>query len=146
MVKIPDNLILFDPMCNLCSAIVKYLLKYDKRGLFFYGSLFSASGKQIKKSLTWKEQKNTIIYFEKNLVFTQSDAAIRIITSLPGFHKLLLALKIFPKSFRDWAYKIVAKYRYQWFGKREKPFLPNIEFKNRFIDYDALLLQNQNSN
>ena len=138
MAEHPDKLILFDPWCNLCSAVVKYLLRHDQEGRFYYGSLFSRQGKQVKKSLTWKEQKNTIIYLENNLVFTQSDAAIRIITSLPGFHKALVVLKIFPKPVRDWVYKIVAKYRYQWFGKRDKPFSPDLEFGERFIDFEEL--------
>ncbi|MCB0806219.1 MAG: DUF393 domain-containing protein [Bacteroidales bacterium] len=135
----PDHLILFDPYCNLCTAIVKYILKQDKKERFYFGSLYSKRGKDIKKHLSWEKQKNTIIYFEKDEVFTQSDAAIRIISKLRGIHKTVSVFRYVPKSFRDYLYKIVAKYRYNIFGKRKDPFKPSEIHKSRFIDYSELI-------
>ncbi|MCB2220230.1 MAG: DUF393 domain-containing protein [Bacteroidetes bacterium] len=138
MTEKPDRLILFDPLCNLCSGVVQYLLKHDRKGLFLYGSLFSGPGKQIKKALSWSQQKNTIIYMEGDRVLTQSDAAIRILSLLPGLHSLFAVLKGFPKPLRDWVYKIIAQNRYRWFGKRTSPFHPATEFKDKFIDYNEM--------
>jgi predicted DCC family thiol-disulfide oxidoreductase YuxK len=136
MIQQPDRLILYDPLCNLCTGVVQYLLKHDRKQLFFYGSLFSKQGKQVKKKLSWAQQKNTIIYLEDDRVFTQSDAAIRILSLLPGLHRLFVVLRVFPKPLRDGVYKIIAKYRYRWFGKRTSPFRPAAEFKEKFIDFD----------
>ena len=137
MKKIPEYLILFDPHCNLCSAIVRYILRYDKKELFSFGSLYSRQGKQIKKRLPWKQQNNTIIYFEGEEVFTQSDAAIKIMSQLRGLHRWLAVLIYVPKGFRDYLYRIVAKYRYNWFGRREEPFKPEKSYEKRFVDFDA---------
>ena len=139
MTERPEHLILFDPYCNLCTAIVKYILKNDNRKLFGFGSLYSKKGKEIKKSLPWEKQKNTIIYFEGDEVYTQSDAAIRIISKLKGINRGFAVFRYIPKGFRDWLYKIVAKYRYNWFGKRESPFSPEKKVKDRFVDYEELV-------
>lgn len=136
MEKIPERLILFDPHCNLCSAVVQYILKRDKKERFRFGSLFSKKGKQIKKHLSWDKQKNTIIYFEGEAVFTQSDAAIKIMSQLGGLHRWLSVLRFVPKRFRDYLYRMVAKYRYNVFGKRKKPFEPAPAFRDRFVDIE----------
>ncbi|MBN2174776.1 MAG: DUF393 domain-containing protein [Bacteroidales bacterium] len=134
MEQTPDYLILFDDRCNLCSWLVRYILKRDKKDIFRFGSLFSAKGKQIKKPLPWEQQKNTIIYFENNEVFTQSDAAIRILVRLGGIYSLFKAFVLIPKPVRDSIYKIIAKYRYRIFGRREKPMEPPLHHKWKFID------------
>ena len=136
MEKFPQHLILFDPYCNLCSAIVRYILRHDKKERFSFGSLYSRQGKQIKKRLPWKQQKNTIIYFEGEDVFTQSDAAIRIMSQLRGLHRWLFVLIYVPKKLRDYMYRIVAKYRYNWFGKKKEPFKPEKPYEKRFVEFD----------
>jgi predicted DCC family thiol-disulfide oxidoreductase YuxK len=134
----PEHLILYDPYCKLCAAAVKYVLKYDSKNRFYYGSLFSQQGKNYKKTLPWALQKNTIIYFEKEKVYTQSDAVIRIISQLNGIHQGFIVFKYLPKGFRDYLYKIIAKYRYNWFGKRIAPFVPDKKSKHRFVDYEEM--------
>jgi len=134
MKKLPDKLILFDPYCNLCTGIVRFILKHDRKQIFRFGSLFSEKGKQIKKSLPWGLQKNTIIYFDNDEVFIQSDAAIRITAQLGGIYKTARVFYILPKSFRDYLYFLIAKYRYKIFGKRKSPMIPQQKFKKRFID------------
>jgi len=81
-------------------------------------------------------QKNTIIYFEKDEVYTQSDAIIHILSRLGGIHRGFIIFKYLPKSFRDHLYKMIAKYRYRWFGIRNEAFRPGDNIKLRFIDYD----------
>ena len=130
----PDHLILFDPYCNLCVAVVKYILKHDSQKLYTFGSLYSKQGKEMKKSLSWKKQKNTIIYFEGDEVYTQSDAAIQIISKLKGINRGILVFNILPKGLRDWGYKMIAKYRYTVFGKRKEPYLPSGKVRDRFLD------------
>ncbi len=135
MDKRPDHLILFDPYCRLCSAAVRYVIKKDRKKLFHYGSLYSKRGKFFKKVLPWKQQKNTIIYFEQEKVFTQSDAVIRIIAKLKGIHRLVIVFKFLPKGFRDYIYRIIAKYRYRLFGKMDDVFVHVNEERELFVDY-----------
>jgi predicted DCC family thiol-disulfide oxidoreductase YuxK len=134
MEKIPNRLILFDPYCNLCSSLVKFILRRDGSDIFRFGSLFSDQGKQIKKALPWNLQKNTIIYFDQDEVYIQSDAAIRITTQLGGMYKAAKVFYALPKSFRDYLYSLIAKYRYKVFGKRKSPMVPPEKHRWKFID------------
>ena len=53
-------------------------------------------------------------------VFLRSDAVLRVMRRLPFPWKLAYAGVIFPKPFRDFCYKKVAKNRYRLFGGRDK--------------------------
>jgi predicted DCC family thiol-disulfide oxidoreductase YuxK len=139
MDKRPEHLILYDPFCKLCTTAVKYVIKNDKQKIFYYGSLYSQKGKLFKKTLTWAQQKNTIIYFEFDKVYTQSDAILQIISKLRGMHRGFILFKYLPKSFRDHLYKFIAKYRYNWFGKRKKPYVPDLSISEKFVDYNELM-------
>jgi predicted DCC family thiol-disulfide oxidoreductase YuxK len=40
---------------------------------------------------------------------------------------------VFPRFFRDFIYRIIAKNRYRWFGKHTQCALPTAEQRERFI-------------
>jgi predicted DCC family thiol-disulfide oxidoreductase YuxK len=52
---------------------------------------------------------------------------------LSGLWPLACLFIIVPKPVRDAAYKVVAKNRYKWFGKREECMMPTAEVKERFL-------------
>jgi predicted DCC family thiol-disulfide oxidoreductase YuxK len=46
---------------------------------------------------------------------------------------LARALRLVPRPLADWAYRVVARHRYQWFGRREYCALPRPEDRGRFL-------------
>jgi len=40
---------------------------------------------------------------------------------------------ILPAFFRNWVYDIIARYRYNWFGKKESCMIPTPELKGKFL-------------
>jgi hypothetical protein len=74
-VNINDKVILFDGVCRLCNGWVRFLIKYDKHGLFRFCSAQSAEGQAI---LQWlglpTDTFETMLLIEGETVYTKSDA------------------------------------------------------------------------
>lgn len=130
----PDNLILFDGVCNLCSASVQFIIERDKKGVFTFASLQSDIGKRyLSQAGLPDEELNTFLLVEKGKIYTQSDAALRIVRCFGWQWKWLYGFTIAPRFIRNGVYNFIAQNRYRWFGKKAACWLPTPELKSRFI-------------
>jgi len=62
-------------------------------------------------------ERDEIVYFRNNKKFYGAEAFIQSTSDLGGIYKIVVLLKIFPKYFRDVAYKFVAENRHRIFKK-----------------------------
>lgn len=126
-------IIFFDGLCGLCNHSVDIIIKMDRAHLFLFAPL---QGKTAEKLLTknYTHDLDTIVIFYDGKIYTKSDGIILVFQKLGGFFSILVLLKFFPKFLRDSCYSIVAKYRYQIFGKKESCRLPSPEEKALFLD------------
>jgi predicted DCC family thiol-disulfide oxidoreductase YuxK len=76
----------------------------------------------------------TFVVIADGRAYVRSDAAIRVARFLRGAWTLLSMLKIIPRPIRDYAYDVVARNRYRWFGRRDACIVPTPELRKRFID------------
>lgn len=131
----PEHIVLFDGVCNLCNESVSFIIKHDSKKLFKFASLQSEYAKNI---LTQYDKNfsgmHSIIYIEKGKIYDESNAALRISRHLDSFWRFAYLFIIVPKFLRDGVYKIIAKNRYKWFGKKESCMMPSKELKSRFLD------------
>ena len=137
MIDIPKDkkIILTDGVCNLCNGIVLKIIKYDMRNTFLFANLQSEAGKELTKYLGIDTKKiEAIILYEPGVSYEiKSNAALKIMDDFGGFWKLTFVLLVFPVSFRDVIYDIIAKNRYKWFGKKESCMMPTPEMKAKFL-------------
>lgn len=133
--KISNNAILiFDGYCNLCSGIVQFIIKRDKKDFFRFVALQSDRASQILLPFNLPlNYSDSVILILDDKVFLKSDAAIKIALKLSGFWFLFSALKIIPKPIRDFFYDLIAKHRYSLFGKKEECMIPSEQNRNKFI-------------
>jgi predicted DCC family thiol-disulfide oxidoreductase YuxK len=130
-----ENLILFDGVCNLCNASVKFIIKRDRRDKFYFASLQSLFGKsQLKKFGLNTDEFFSVVLIKQDKAFLRSDAAIEIARDLSGLWPLLYYLKIIPAFIRDFFYNLISKNRYRLFGKQDSCMLPTAEMKTKFIE------------
>ena len=127
-------IILFDGICNFCNSSVQFIIKRDPTGYFKFASLQSETGQQLLKQYGVKKEIDSLIVIEKQNVYIKSSAAIQICRKLTGLWRFFSVLRVFPPIVRDYLYDIVAKNRYNWFGKRDSCMLPTAEMKTRFLD------------
>lgn len=132
--SLPNHLVLFDGICNLCATSVQTMIKMDKKGLLKFASLQSNIGQELLQQYELPTQSfKSFLYIKNGQLFTKSDAALQIGMSLGGFWNIAYVGLIIPKFIRDGIYSTIAKNRYKWFGKKDQCMMPTPELRERFV-------------
>ncbi len=133
--QIPEHVLLFDGVCNLCNGAVQFIIKHDKKSVIKFASLQSAAGQELLNQYHINSETfDTMIYIQNQVVYTESNAALKIASTLGGVWKTALVLYVFPEFIRNAFYRMVSRNRYRIFGKRETCMIPSPEIVSRFLD------------
>jgi predicted DCC family thiol-disulfide oxidoreductase YuxK len=129
------KIILFDGVCNLCNGAVQFIIKRDHNDMFRFAALQSETGRKLLAERNIDtEDIDSIILIEPNVAYyTKSTAALEIGKNLKGLRTLSSILLWLPESFRNIVYDIVAKNRYEWYGKKESCMIPTPKLKEKFL-------------
>lgn len=133
--SIPQNtqLILFDGVCNFCNSSINFIIDHDPEKRFKFAPLQSDLGQSILKQFNKNtDDFDSVILLKNNQLFQKSDAAIEITKHLSGAWKYLAVFGVLPTFFLNFFYDIIAKNRYQIFGKSETCRMPTPELRERF--------------
>jgi len=129
------HILLFDGVCNLCTGIVKFIIKRDKKEKFRFAALQSESGQALLKKFGLSATDlDTFILISGDKYYTKSTAGLLVLKALGGLWEVLYVYIVFPESMRDFIYDFVAKTRYHIFGKRDTCIVPTPEIKRRFLE------------
>lgn len=138
MIDLPKNkaLILFDGVCNLCNASVRFVIKKDKKEVFLFAPLQSNIGQQISAEykIDTANVDSILLYIPGQGLSIRSTAALKILSKLGFAWNLCAVFLVVPGFIRNWFYDFIAKNRYRWFGKKETCMVPTKELKDRFLD------------
>ena len=111
------NIVLFDGICNLCNASVRFISKHDKNSKIQFASLQSEKAIELLKNSAFNnENLNSIVFIADQKIFLKSDAAVEIAKLLNGFPRYLQYFRFIPRPIRDFIYDLIAKNRYRLFG------------------------------
>ena len=128
------GIVIFDGKCNLCSNSVKFIIDRDKKAYFKFLSLQSEQAQNLLKERNTNIDADSVILIEDEKVYIRSRAALKISAKLTWPWKIVSCLRILPSFLLDPLYKLVAKYRYKIWGKKEACMLPSPEIKDRFLN------------
>jgi predicted DCC family thiol-disulfide oxidoreductase YuxK len=128
-----EKIVLFDGVCNLCSASVQFILRHNSKNNLRFASLQSEFGRTQLQKIDDTSEVKTMVYIDRGKIFLRSDAILETCRELNGIFPLLRFFKIIPRPIRDSAYNFIAKYRYRWFGKKDQCWIPSREISHRFI-------------
>ena len=135
MITSAGPVLYFDGVCNLCNNAVQCVIKHDKQNKFRFASLQSHAGEMMKK--VYKERfgklPDSLILAYNGKLFSRSDAALHtalLINKWAIWSKIALAI---PKFIRNMVYDLVARNRYNWFGKKDECMVPTDALKSRFL-------------
>ena len=127
--------ILFDGVCNLCNSSVQFIIMKDKKNHFNFASLQGQAGQLLLQKFSLPlAHYNSFVLVEGDQAFTQSTAALRVFKKLGIPWSLTYGWIIIPRFIRDTVYRLIAKNRYKWFGKKEYCMIPSAELRARFLD------------
>ncbi|MFK8057082.1 MAG: thiol-disulfide oxidoreductase DCC family protein [Saprospiraceae bacterium] len=127
--------ILYDGHCALCSGAVQSILRIDDRGVFQFAPLQSAYAKTLLANSDLDlESLDSIIAADESGIYIKSNAFFHIMKLVGWPYRALNLLKVFPLVVRDWVYDWVARNRYATFGKHDACWMPQKEWKGRFLE------------
>lgn len=132
--------LLYDGVCGLCNRAVRFVLRHDRGKLFQFASLQSSfAARALARKRADPTDLNTaymVVFCEEGEVLLErSDAVLYVMEHLGGiWPSVARIVKLLPHSARDWAYGVVARNRYQVFGKYQSCPLPGEADRDRFIE------------
>lgn len=128
-----ENVLYFDGYCNLCNGAVDFLIRRDRKGRLKFASLQGeTAARRLPADLV--QNLGTMVLQEQNgTLYTESGAALRAAASLGGVYALARLLFLIPAFLRNPVYRLIARNRYRWFGKRDTCRLPTAEERARFL-------------
>lgn len=127
-------IIIFDGVCNLCNFAIDFVLKRDQKKVFIFLPNQVMAGKKILEKYGIKDLDVRSVYLiEDKKIYQKSTAILRILKRLSFPWNLGYVYIVIPRPVRDFIYNIIAKNRYQWFGKRDTCRVLSDEEKGRFL-------------
>lgn len=127
-------ILLFDGVCNFCEASVNFVIRHDKKGVIRLASLQSKEGRTLAQDFRIDpNQLNSMVFIEQGRPYFRSTAALRVCRYFSGGWRFASLFLIVPVFIRDAVYRLIARNRYRWFGKKESCMIPTPEIRSRFI-------------
>jgi predicted DCC family thiol-disulfide oxidoreductase YuxK len=123
--ELKRRVIVFDGICNLCSGGASFLERHQASPPFALVPMQSVEGKAIlvEHGLD-PDDPTTFLVLDGDRRLTESDAWIHIVSALGGLWRLINVTRVVPRSWRNATYRLIARNRYRWFGRRTTCYLP----------------------
>jgi predicted DCC family thiol-disulfide oxidoreductase YuxK len=132
-------IVIYDGLCGLCDGVVQFLLQHDNRDAFRFAAKQSELAQRVLARHALDASTVETICLIDNCdspserFLIKSDATLRIAEVLGGIWKAAFLAKLFPRSWRDAAYDLVARNRYRIFGRRTECRLPSADHQHKFL-------------
>lgn len=124
---------LYDGDCVLCSAAVRYTLRWERKPEIRFVAIQSGEGRAIASSHGIDaDYPETFLFIENENALPKLEGVIALARHLNGPARLVLAVQPLPRPVRDWLYDRIARNRYRWFGRRESCLIPTPATRARF--------------
>ncbi|MBE1282604.1 MAG: DUF393 domain-containing protein [Rhodobacteraceae bacterium] len=134
MVDYPENLIVFDGECVLCSHFFQFMLRHDRAECFAFATAQSPVGQRLYRQLGLSTD-----HFETNLVIVEGqvhqrlDAFAAAMRALPGLWPVLTVCRFLPRFVKDPLYHAIARNRYALFGGYDQCMITDKRVRARFV-------------
>jgi predicted DCC family thiol-disulfide oxidoreductase YuxK len=126
-------IVFFDGDCKFCNRSVYWIVCHDRDATFRFASLQSVVAQKRLQHRPHVMQMNSLVLLQNGMVYTHSDALLRIAVKLDAPWNLLSLLRIIPRMIRDFAYAQFAKRRHMIITNSQCP-LWTAEQKERMMD------------
>ena len=128
-------IVFFDGVCVLCSKSVKWVLENEKDKTLSFAALQTDFTRSflVEKNIDQTQLPDSILFWDGHKLHSKSGAVLRLASYLKFPHNLLSVFRIIPPFISNIFYDLIAKHRYNWFGKKDACFMPLPEDKERFV-------------
>ena len=130
---IAKPVIFFDDVCVMCNSFVDLLLRVDRRQRFFFAPLRGETAGKLLPPLPEDASKWSMVYVDEAGIHDESDASLEVYRRLGGLWSLLSLARLVPRVIRNSVYRVIARNRYRWFGKRDTCRILSATERERFL-------------
>jgi predicted DCC family thiol-disulfide oxidoreductase YuxK len=128
-------LVLYDGECGLCDRTVQWLLRHDKKRVLRYSPL---QGDTARPFVGERTSFNTMALVERGAdgstrMYERSRGVLRTLARLGGVWRVLAWVRVLPAFLTDLPYRVIARYRYRWFGRADACRLPDPATRALFL-------------
>jgi predicted DCC family thiol-disulfide oxidoreductase YuxK len=113
--------LLFDGVCALCQASVRFVLAHESERRLTFAPLQSnfARRRLAELGIAFSPEPETVYLLDGDRLLTHSDAALAVVRHLNWPWRALMVFHCVPRPIRDAVYRVVARHRYRWFGRTD---------------------------
>jgi predicted DCC family thiol-disulfide oxidoreductase YuxK len=139
-------IVLFDGVCVFCNRTVRLLMRMDRRAILRFVPLESPLGQQLIARHDARQGPGGVSDAPEGIVLIadaltpaehlsrRTEAFSDTLILLGGLWRALgWLLRLIPRPLREFGYSIIARYRYNIFGRYETCPLPTVTQRNQFI-------------
>jgi predicted DCC family thiol-disulfide oxidoreductase YuxK len=128
-------IVVFDAQCLLCSRWVKFLLRFDRRGMFRFASIQGTTGRALLANAGLRvDGLQTLLLVDGERTWQHTAAILRVLHALGWPWRTAWLGWLVPASMRDAAYRLIARNRYALFGRSQACLVPPEDHAKRFLD------------
>jgi predicted DCC family thiol-disulfide oxidoreductase YuxK len=129
-----DDVILYDGVCVFCSRWVRFVATRDVARTFRFTAIQSPYGTRLAQAFGIDpDDPDTNAVVHGGVARFKSDGALTVLSHLPRW-RWTRALFLVPKLLRNAVYDLVARNRYQIFGKFDACFVPDADMRARVLE------------
>jgi predicted DCC family thiol-disulfide oxidoreductase YuxK len=127
-------LVLFDGVCNLCDASVRFLLRRDRTGALRFAPIQSAAGQRVlgRHGLPLSGW-DSFVFLDEGAAYLRSAAVFRVARYLRAPWPLVRIFRFLPRRLTDRVYNLVSLNRYALFGRKAECMVPDAALRRRFL-------------
>ena len=131
-----EAVIVFDGVCVLCSRWTRFVLRFDHARHFRLAAMQTRAGRDILAAHGLDpDDPSTFIVIDAGRAYTESAALLHVLSRFGLFWRACaVALRCLPRAWRDGGYRVIARNRYRWFGRKDVCVIPVPEQRARFIE------------
>lgn len=125
-------LFVFDGVCVLCSGGASWVMRHDDKALVNFAPAQEALGRALYRHYGVEMDESYLLVAEGR-AFTASRGYLELCRILGGWWRIFRIAALFPEGPLDWAYALIARNRYRWFGKTDYCALLTAEQRARLL-------------
>ena len=131
-------IIVFDGVCVLCTANAQFVLSADKMGRFRLAAMQGEVGAALMREngIDPLDPESFVLIDAQQdggKVWRDSDAVLHMWSELGWPYRIGAVFRLVPRFVRDSAYRLIARNRYKWFGKRARCWVPDPDQAARLL-------------
>ncbi|MBK9029932.1 MAG: DUF393 domain-containing protein [Myxococcales bacterium] len=127
---IPQPLVLYDGVCGLCHASVRWLMKRD-RGRLRYAPLQGETAQALRARFPIPETLESVVFIDGDRMHLRSKAFLFAARHLTRPWRWAFAFRWLPAFLLDLGYRLIARVRYRLWGKHDTCTLPTADERAR---------------